>query len=206
MIEYPARERWRQLPRDVERDTYFRVLREAVAEFYLADPQNPYQQSGRSSGADRWEQTRRPFVQAIHRSGDFLDVGCANGLLLESLILWAGREGFVLRPHGLDFVPELVGLARQRFPNDRDNFEFANAFDWTPTRQYDFVRTNLEYVPEPDWIPFVRRQYAAVAPSGRLILSHYRNLDEPLVNLRAVVEQAGFTVTGQVDIPGTAIV
>jgi hypothetical protein len=98
MVGYPARERWRQLPRDAERDIYFRVLREAVAEFYLADPHNPYQQSGRSSGADRWEQTRRPFVQAIHRSGDFMDIGCANGLLLESLILWAGREGFALRP------------------------------------------------------------------------------------------------------------
>jgi 2-polyprenyl-3-methyl-5-hydroxy-6-metoxy-1,4-benzoquinol methylase len=155
---------------------------------------------------DRWEQTRRPFVQAIHRSGDFMDIGCANGLLLESLILWAGREGFALRPHGLDFVPGLVDLARQRFPNDRDNFEVANAFDWSPTRQYDFVRTNLEYVPEPDWIPFILRQYAAVAPGGRLILSHYRNPDEPVVDLCEVIELAGFTATGQVDISGTAIV
>jgi SAM-dependent methyltransferase len=206
MAEYPMRERWRQLPRTADRDTYFRVLREAVAEYYLADPQNPYQQSGRSSGVDRWEQTRRPFVQAIHRSGDFMDIGCANGLLLESLILWAGREGFALRPHGLDFVPGLVDLARQRFPNDRDNFEVANAFDWSPTRQYDFVRTNLEYVPEPDWIPFILRQYAAVAPGGRLILSHYRNPDEPVVDLCEVIELAGFTATGQVDISGTAIV
>jgi hypothetical protein len=64
----------------------------------------------------------------------------------------------------------------------------------------------LEYVPEPDWIPFVQRQYAAVAPGARLILSHYRNPDEPMVDLREVIEQAGFTATGQVDIPGTAIV
>ena len=25
-----------------------------------------------------------PVVQAVHRDGDFLDVGCVNGLLLES--------------------------------------------------------------------------------------------------------------------------
>jgi SAM-dependent methyltransferase len=134
-----------------------------------------------------------------------MDVGCANGLLLESLIEWAGLEGFALRPYGLDFVPELVELARQRFPDHRDHFEVANAFDRAPTRRYDFVRTNLEYVPEPDWIPFVRRQYAAVAPGGRLILGHYRNPDEPVVDLCEVMEQAGFTVAGQVAIPGTAI-
>jgi trans-aconitate methyltransferase len=122
------------------------------------------------------------------------------------LIRWAGQEGFALRPHGLDFVPELVELARQRLPDHRSNFEVANACDWSPTRQYDFVRTNLEYVPVSDWIPFVRRQYAAVAPGGRLILSHYRNPDEPVVDLCEVIEQAGFTVAGQVEMPGTAIV
>jgi 2-polyprenyl-3-methyl-5-hydroxy-6-metoxy-1,4-benzoquinol methylase len=206
MVEYPARDRWRQLPRDADRETYFRVLRKAVTEFYLADPQNPYQQSGRSSRADRWEQTRRLFVQAIHRNGDFMDIGCANGLLLESLIGWARLEGFALRPHGLDFVPELVELTRQRFPDHCANFEVVNAFDWSPTPQYDFVRTNLEYVPEPNWIPFLLRQYAAVAPGGRLILSHYRNPEEPVVDLCEVIGQAGFTVAGQVEVPGTAIV
>jgi hypothetical protein len=46
-----------------------------VTEYYLADPSNPYQQSGRSSGAERWEETRRCLVKAIHRSGDFIDIG-----------------------------------------------------------------------------------------------------------------------------------
>jgi len=206
MAEYPARERWRQLPRDAAREEYFRVLREAVTEFYLSDPENPYQQSGRSSGAERWQETRRLFVRAIHRSGDFMDVGCANGLLLETLIGWARDEGFVLRPHGIDLVPELVELARRRFPEARESFEVVNAFYWSPTQQYDFVRTNLEYVPQTDWIPFIRRQYEAVAPGGRLILSHYRNLDEPDVDIRQVVEEAGLTATGHTAIPGTSVV
>ena len=34
------------------------------------------------------------FVKAIHRSGDFIDIGCANGLLLETLTAWARHEGF----------------------------------------------------------------------------------------------------------------
>jgi 2-polyprenyl-3-methyl-5-hydroxy-6-metoxy-1,4-benzoquinol methylase len=205
MLEYPARERWRRLRRDAPREEYFRVLREAVIEFYLADPSNPYQQSGRSSGAQRWEETRRLFVQAIHRSGDFLDVGCANGLLLDTLIVWARQEGFTIRPHGIDLVPELVELARERFPGRHDCFEVANAFHWTPKRQYDFVRTNVEYVPEPDWIPFIRRQHAAVTAGGRLIVSHYRNLDESEVDAGAVVERAGYPVSGRAAAPGVSV-
>jgi len=204
-MSFPALERWRTLPRDAPREQYFRVLREAVAEFYLADPANPYQQSGRSSGAERWEETRRCLVQAIHRNGDFLDVGCANGLLLETLIGWAREEGFSIRPHGIDVVPELIELARQRFPRHAHCFEVANAFYWSPKRQYDFVRTNLEYVPEPDWIDFVQRQHAAVSPGGRLILCHYRNAAEPYVDVGCVSEQAGYQLMGRTEAPGLAI-
>jgi SAM-dependent methyltransferase len=200
-----ARERFRRLPRDTAREEYFRVLREAVAEFYLTDSSNPYQQSGRSSGAERWEATRRILVKAIHRSGDLVDVGCANGLLLETLIAWAREEGFLLRPHGIDFVPELVDLARRRFAGAHQSFEVANAFYWSPRRQYDFVRTNLEYVPEPDWIPFVQRQHGVVAPGGRLILCHYRNTDEREVDVGAVVEEAGFVVVGRAGAPGVSV-
>jgi len=206
MTEYPARQRWRRLPPDTPRDEYFRVLRDAVVEFYLAAPGNPYQQSGRSSGARRWEETRRVFVTALHHGGDFIDIGCANGLLLEALIPWAREEGFSIRPHGIDLVAELVELARERFPDHRDSFNVANALYWAPTRTYDFVRTNLEYVPKADWLPYVRGQYAAVAPAGRLIVSHYRNVDEPEVDVAAVVEEAGHAVAGRAAAPGVSIV
>jgi 2-polyprenyl-3-methyl-5-hydroxy-6-metoxy-1,4-benzoquinol methylase len=198
-------ELYRILHQIPSRDEYFRVMREAVEEYYLADPANPFQQSGRSSGAQRWEETRRCLVKPIHRSGSFMDVGCANGLLLESLIQWAAEEGFMLRPHGLDFVPELVDLARRRFPHDEDSFHVANAFYWNPTRQYDFVRTNLEYVRQVDWTEFVRRQHSAVASGGRLIVCHYRNTGEPCVELEPIVEEAGYVVGGTVSAPGVAV-
>jgi 2-polyprenyl-3-methyl-5-hydroxy-6-metoxy-1,4-benzoquinol methylase len=204
-VTLDARERWRLLPKDSPRDDYFRLLYEAVREHYLADPSNPFQQSGRGSGAERWEVTRRCLMRAIHRSGDFLDVGCANGLLLESLIAWAREELLVLQPHGIDFVPELIDLARRRFPAHPDSFIVGNAFLWSPDRQYDFVRTNLEYVPLHDWDAFVRHQHAMVKPGGRLILCHYRSHDEPYVDPAAVAERAGFSVAGTFDIPGTAI-
>ena len=200
-----ARDAWQRLPKDVHRDEYFRTLHEAVAEYYLADPSNPYQQSGRSSGPTRWEETRRILLKAIHRDGDFLDVGCANGLLLESLVEWAGQEGLVIRPHGVDFVEPLIDFARARFPQHRDSFHVANAFYWSPPRQYDFVRTNLEYVPPADWFRLISTSMDALTPTGRLILCHYRNADEPRVDVAAVANSAGYTVIGWTEVTGTMI-
>jgi 2-polyprenyl-3-methyl-5-hydroxy-6-metoxy-1,4-benzoquinol methylase len=203
--EFPKRQAWRKLPPDAPRELYFDTLQAAISEYYLADPSNPYQQSGRSKGAERWEETRRCFVETLHRSGDFLDVGCANGLLLETLIGWAAEAGFVLRPHGLDFVPELIELARRRFPRQAACFTAANAFYWAPPRQYDFVRTNLEYVPRADWTEFIRRQYAAVAPGGRLIVAHYHNADEEPLDPGPAIDRAGYSVNGRTSAPGVSV-
>ena len=186
-----------------ERDAFFEKLRREIAAFYLAEPGNAYRGSGRSKGAARWEETRRCIADALHKSGDFLDVGCANGLLLESLIGWAQQRGFTLRPHGVDFVAELVALARQRVP--QGEFTVANAFYWKPPRTYDFVRTNLEYVPREDWVEFTRRQFAWVASGGRLILCHYRNAGEGAADVDGVLRDAGLATTGDASAPGVEI-
>jgi SAM-dependent methyltransferase len=191
---------------DLPREAFFAASRAAITAHYLAEPDNPYRQSGRSSGAARWEETRRCIADAVHSSGDFMDVGCANGLLLESLLGWARERGFALRPHGIDFVPELVELARRRFPAHRDSFAVDNAFFWRPSRRYDFVRTNLEYVPRADRVELVRRNLDAVAPGGRLIVCHYRNAGEPPGDPRGVAAAAGFAVSGAAEAPGVELV
>jgi 2-polyprenyl-3-methyl-5-hydroxy-6-metoxy-1,4-benzoquinol methylase len=201
-----ARVRSREPSADLARDEFFDALRTAISASYLADPLDPYRGSGRSSGPARWEETRRCLVRALHKSGDFMDVGCANGLLLETLIVWARERGFALRPHGIDFVPELVELARQRHPGHRAAFAVANAFDWVPERRYDFVRTNLEYVPRADRTELVRRQHAAVAPGGRLIVCHYRNAGDEPVHPGEVAARAGFAVAGATEAPGVEVV
>ena len=95
-------------------------------------------------------------------------------------------------------------MAQQRFPDHRNSFTVGNAFLWTPARQYDFVRTNLEYVPSTDWSEFIHRQYAAVAPGGRLIVCHYRNADDPYIDPGSIVEGAGYSVAGSTEAPGVA--
>lgn len=200
------RVRLRSLYANAPRDVYFAAARAAIRDYYLAEPSNPYRQSGRSSGAERWLETRRCIAQAVHRDGDFLDVGCANGLLLESLIQWTGERGIVIRPHGIDFVPELVALARQRLAPHCGSFAVANAFYWQPDRQFDFVRTNLEYVQPHDWPEFLQRQYSAVANGGRLIVCHYRNADDEPIEVGALLHRLGYAVAGQAEVAGTSAV
>jgi hypothetical protein len=72
--------------------------------------------SGHSGTAAEWEWSRGIVGQAIDRSGTFLDVGCANGLLMESVERWARERGFEVVAHGLDIARELADLAVRRVP------------------------------------------------------------------------------------------
>jgi 2-polyprenyl-3-methyl-5-hydroxy-6-metoxy-1,4-benzoquinol methylase len=202
----PAHERFLRLAPDAPRAEYFAALREAIAEHYLAEPGNAYRESGRSSGAARWEETRACFADAVERDGDFMDVGCANGLLLETLARGCLAKGFAIAPHGIDFVPELVELARARHPAHRDSFEVANVWDWEPRRRYDYVRLSVEIVRPEDRAELVRRTLErAVAPGGRLILSHYRSEGEEPIDVRGLLEDLGLRVAGTGRAPGVEL-
>ena len=180
------------------RDAYFERGRREIADYYLADPANPYRQSGKSRGARRWEITRRCIAEAVNGDGDYMDIGCANGLLLESMIAWCASRGFRITPHGIDFVPELVELAKQRLPQWTDNFELANVFYWEPQRRYRFVQMLLESVPKDDQPQLVRRLLRdAVGGGGRLIVPIYGLGDAAKPEVaRGVLEDMGFTVAG----------
>jgi len=136
--------------------------------------------SGHSGDAAAWEAARRPIAEAVDRDGAFLDVGCANGLLLESLVRWSRHR---IEPYGLDFAPGLVAEARRRLPHWADRFFVGDARTWEPPRRFDFVRTELVYADDP-------RSYAArlldryLAPGGRLIVCGYGG-DEVRAPLRA---------------------
>lgn len=60
---------------------------------------DPVRQSGFSGGAERWRREREPILQALcEPGGDLLDVCCANGYLLESLVEWGrGRNLHITR-------------------------------------------------------------------------------------------------------------
>jgi 2-polyprenyl-3-methyl-5-hydroxy-6-metoxy-1,4-benzoquinol methylase len=160
---------------------------------YLA-ARTPEAGSGHSGIEAEWEYSRGIVVEAIAGHRTFLDVGCANGLLMESMQRWVGVE-----PYGLDITPDLAELARTRYPHWRERIFVGNAFDWTPPERFDAVRTGLEYVPVPR-----RRELVAhllenvVAPGGRLIVGKYTE-EVAERRLEAEVASWGFPIAGRAE-------
>ena len=83
---------------------------------------NPRAQSGFGGNQERWELARRPIVEAIDGPGTFLDIGCANGHLMECVARWSPHP---VEPYGLDFAPGLVELARRRLPHMAGRYGLA---------------------------------------------------------------------------------
>lgn len=192
-------------PSNVDRsadDDYFREMQAMLEEPYLA-AETAQGQSGFGGNAVRWERARRVITAAIDRDGTFLDIGCANGLLMESAVAWCAEQGLTVEPYGLDISERLVALARWRLPEWADRIHAGNAIDWEPPWRFDYVRTELVYVP-----PARRPAYAerllreVVAPAGRLIVCGYGSSREGRPRAELVGDQLrnwGFQVAGEAE-------
>jgi hypothetical protein len=60
---------------------------------------------------------------------------------MESVAQWSP---FAIEPHGIDFAPGLVELARSRLPVWADRIWVADARSWTAPFTFDFVHARLE--------------------------------------------------------------
>jgi SAM-dependent methyltransferase len=186
---------------------------------YLAGT-NPRRQSGFGRDEQDWERFRRPVAAAIVKSGSFLDIGCANGLLMESVVAWAAQDGHAMEPYGLDISEKLAELARRRLPQWGNRIFVGNALFWKTPRRFDFVRTEIVYVPRTRRREYVERLLnQCVAARGRLIVCSYGSSRpegaraEPLVEEvqgwglaidgihDAVSPEHGFVITRVVSVP-----
>ncbi|MFP5319768.1 MAG: class I SAM-dependent methyltransferase [Acidimicrobiia bacterium] len=132
--------------------------------------------SGFGGSAEDWRVAREPVLDGIDRDGTFLDIGCANGLLMESAQAWCAERGVAVEPYGVDLAPGLVELARARLPHWADRLWAGNALEWAHPRgmRFDFVHALFDSVPPHRYADLVRHLLAqVVAPDGRLLLSHY---------------------------------
>ena len=71
-----------------------------------------------------WYRARRFVADLLCTSGPVLDIGCANGYLLECLQLWSGLS---IVPYGLDIRADAIAAARSRFPDHAGRFLCADA-------------------------------------------------------------------------------
>lgn len=183
---------------ELDDEAWHRAMAALVVPAYL-QASTPQGGSGHTGSDDDWDYSRGLVAEALDRDGTFLDVGCANGLLMESVVRWGAQRGLRIEPAGLDISPELADLARRRLPHWRDRIHVGNALGWRPPVRFDVVRTGLEYVPPGRQQALVAWLLSeVVAPGGRLVLGKYNEE----VEHRAVedaVRAWGFTVAGRAE-------
>jgi SAM-dependent methyltransferase len=148
--------------------------------------------SGSSRDASGWEYARSLLADAVEPGQSFLDIGCANGHLMESMAAWAGVETY-----GLEIAPDLAELARQRLPQWADRIWVGNGAAWVPPRRFDVIRTGLDYVPLPRRRDLVTH---LLGFTDRLVIGvHNEERDER--RLEGEVASWGFMIAGRSERP-----
>ncbi len=176
---------------EIDEEGWHRAVAAIIVPAYLA-ADTPWGQSGKSGDEALWEEARRPIADAIDRDGAFLDVGCASGYLMESIVRWSPHR---IEPYGVDVSPELAELARRRLPQWADRIFVGNALDWQPPRRFEFIRTGLDYVPpsrRPDLVAHL------LGHCGRLIIGVFNEEIEQRALARNV-QSWGFTISGRTE-------
>jgi SAM-dependent methyltransferase len=188
----------------ISEHAWYESVADVITAAYLATD-DPRAQSGHRGDETHWEHARSLLVDAIDRDGTFLDVGCANGYLMESLARWSAARGRRIEPFGLEISPELAALARHRLPDWAERIHVGNVIDWRPPMRFDFVRTGLEYVPHRRRQELLGRLLdEVVAPGGRLIIgvfNEYRDLPQDEPTVEETVASWSFVVSGRAERP-----
>ena len=160
---------------------------------------DPVRQSGFGGGHQRWRTERELVLDAVPDDGDLLDVGGANGYLLECLVQWGHERHVRLTPYGVDCGARLIALAQQRLPQYAAHFWVASAWEWMPPRQFRDVYSLYDCVPDelrPEYIRRLVTRY--VEAGGTLILGAYGSYSkqEAARDIATDIAAAGFCVAG----------
>jgi hypothetical protein len=184
----------------IDAEGWHTAMADIVGPAYLA-AESPYAQAGHSGDAQSWERSRGFIAQALNCSGTFLDAGCANGIMMESVRGWGQARGHTIKPYGLEIISELADLARGRLPRWADRIFTGNIRHWIPPgERFDYVLLRPEYAPahlRGELIQHVLEN--VLAPTGRLIVfvgaeeRHERRVER-------TVADAGVPIGGRVEV------
>ena len=158
---------------------WFASLKEELETAYIRNTK-AWEQSGYYGSEELWTAARKPVADCIESSGSFLDIGCANGYLLECTLKWTSEKNLEITPYGLDISEKLIEMAKERLPEYAGNFYSGNGWDWENPVRFDYVRTELVYVPE-----HLQKQYldriliTYLKEEGRLLVAEYGSGNRP---------------------------
>src|SRR5262245_26360743 len=158
-------------------DDYYRHTLELLEDRYVAADERGDLAGGSGSGGGlaRWQRKRKVIAAAFDYDGSWLDVGCANGLLMETLCGWAADRDVRVEPYGLELSQRVAQRARLRLTRWAQRIWTGNVMTWMPPMHFDYVTLLPELVPpELRGAMLVRVCDHFLNPAGRLIVSCYR--------------------------------
>jgi hypothetical protein len=121
-------------------DEFFEASAVESARLYLSQTE-PMRQSGHGGDLYYWRHVRGMILEAVYLGGTFVDIGCANGHLIESLDRWLRPSEVGVEFHGLEISPDLHRLAVRRLPEFAPRLHLGNGVDWRPPIKFDYVYT-----------------------------------------------------------------
>lgn len=118
------------------------------------------------------------YMDALRRGGEYLDVGCGDGVLFERFKP-LGYQRYV----GIDISDVAIGKL-QTYSNDRTIFTQADADTYEPIGRFDILVFNesLYYLKDP--IGALRRYSRSLKSDGHIIVSTYTTSRRSLAVLR----------------------
>lgn len=184
-------------------DEQYRVDLQRILDSAYLRADTPQGGSGFGGDASEWRAARSMLCDAIERDGTFLDVGCANGLLMESVVEWCAERGHRVEPYGLDISEPLVARARDRLPHWADRIWVGDALGWAHPdgARFDVVHVLLDLVRDERWRDLIDHLLArVVAPGGRLVVSQYNQVSADH-HAAAILARLGYELAGVTSVP-----
>jgi hypothetical protein len=192
-------------------DEYYERVRALLEDYYVsADERGDVFGGSGSTGEDMtsWEGKRRVIARAFDRAGGWLDVGCANGLLMETLAAWVAERGHRIEPYGLELSNRIAERARKRLPHWATRIWTGNVMKFEPPIRFDYVTALTDVVPIQSRGALLKRLARLyLKRGGRLILSCYRPgaflLGKPALEAESaaqILRAEGFEPVGEAEV------
>lgn len=150
-------------------------------QFEHYEKNEPWKNSGFNGSGEQWVRMRKPIIDLIDSTNSsFLDVGCANGYLLECAMKWCLEREIDITPYGIDIVEQMVVAAKSRLQQFKSNIFLSNIHNWFPDFRFDYVRTPLSYASEDKKVDFIDHLFNNIMkPNGTLLLVEYFSFRTP---------------------------
>jgi SAM-dependent methyltransferase len=178
-------------------EKWFNSLKKDLEESYLKKYTEPWKQAGFLSTEEAWMAARKPIADCLQKSGTFLDIGCANGFLIESILNWTSHD---ITPYGIDLSAKLIEAAKTRLPKYSNNLFVGSAPYWTNPVKFDYARTDLGYAMEEFQEQYLHKLFTNyLVEGGHLLVTEYRVKKHPFKEpwLNEKIQKWDFTIVDQ---------